>query len=166
MTSANDDDWEIAELKACLKDWEARSKTLYEIVKYTKFKTSIEEQMYTDQIYAKHMNEYEEIKNRLEELGSNAFAEINLDIALPPQRNKTNSRKGFSSDFVSKVFFIFIGVLALWLVSLVAEPLGMDASDDPVDLIWWAFWAIVIIVGFLSVPLGIYDYWKNYKNKK
>ena len=162
MSENLDNSEEIAHLEARLKDWEARSGAL---LNGLNFDTWIQAQR-SREIYSKHLNEYEAIKNRLEELGSNAFAQINLDIAPPSQSKKTNFGKGFSSDFISKVFFVFIGVLALWLVSLVAEPLGMDASDDPVDLIWWAFWAIVIIVGFLAVPLGIYDYWKNYKNKK
>lgn len=163
MSENLDNSEEITHLEARLKDWEARSETLYDGLKFKKFKTWIEAQSAKEQIYSIHMTEYEEIKNQLEELGSNAFAKIDLDKARPSQSNKTNFGKGFSSDFISKVFFIFVGVLALWLVSLVAEPLGMDASDDPVDLIWWAFWAIVIIVGFLAVPLGIYDYWKKRK---
>lgn len=167
MTSDNDDFGEIAELEARLKDWEARSRTLYDGLKFKKFKTWLEAQTMREQIYSKHMNEYEEIKNRLEQLGSNAFTKINIDNARPSHNNKSNFGKGFS-DFILKAFFIFIAVLALWLISLVAEPLGMDFGDneDPVDLIWWTFWAIVTIVGFLAVPLGVYDYWKNYKNKK
>ena len=44
----------------------------------------------------------------------------------------------------------------LLLISIAAPFLGYDGGDDPADLIWWFFWAVVWVVGSFSIVSALY----------
>lgn len=53
-------------------------------------------------------------------------------------------------DLKAKIFFSLLAFLILGLLSLIT------GEDDPIDLIWSSFWAVVWVVGSISILAFIY----------
>ena len=60
-------------------------------------------------------------------------------------------------DLKAKIFFGSLAFLILWLLSWIT------GEDDPVDLLWNGFWAVVWIIVILGIFAVIYEVWKNRK---
>ena len=58
-------------------------------------------------------------------------------------------------DLYAKTVFLTLGIVFLFLISIVAPYLGYD-GEGAADLIWWGFWAVVWIVFGLSIVSVIY----------
>ncbi len=67
-----------------------------------------------------------------------------------------NKWKAKLRDLYSKTVLLAFGFLFLVLLSLIAPFLGYDGGDNPVDLIWWIFWAVVWVAFGLSIVSAIY----------
>jgi len=67
-----------------------------------------------------------------------------------------NKWKAKLQDLYSKTVLLALGIVLLVLLSFVAPFLGYDGGDNPVDLIWWGFWAVAWVAFGLSIVSVIY----------
>jgi Na+/melibiose symporter-like transporter len=63
-------------------------------------------------------------------------------------------------DLKAKTFLALVAFLILGVVSWIS------GESDPVDAVWWGFWAVVWIVGSFSILCFIYISIREMKKRK
>lgn len=79
-----------------------------------------------------------------------------MDEKSKPQKNPLIE---WLKGWATKILLFTLAMLLLGLTSFIFDSLGLiegSTDGDPVELVWQIFWAIVLIVGSISMAIFIF----------